>query len=51
MGIENDESRRPSYNLLVADFHTYFVGERQALSHDNTVRQPVSAAIPGLLLK
>src|SRR5581483_2503473 len=24
-----------TYNLIVADFHTYFVGERKILSHDN----------------
>ena len=47
--VANDSSRQPSYNLLVADFHTYFAGEQKVLSHDNTVRQPVSATVPGLL--
>ncbi len=37
-----------TFNLIVADFHTYFVGERKLLSHDNTVRRPTAAAVPGL---
>ena len=37
-----------SHNLVVADFHTYFVGERGILVHDNTPRQPTSALLPGL---
>jgi hypothetical protein len=49
--VANDQSPQPSYNLLVADFHTYFAGEQRILSHDNTVRQPVSASVPGLLEK
>jgi hypothetical protein len=37
-----------TYNLVVADFHTYFVGYRKVLSHDNTIRQPTRAVVPGL---
>jgi hypothetical protein len=37
-----------SHNLIVADFHTYFVGDRGILVHDNTPRQPTSALLPGL---
>jgi hypothetical protein len=37
-----------SYNLIVADFDTYFVGEQGILVHDNTARQPTSARLPGL---
>jgi hypothetical protein len=37
-----------TYNLIVADFNTYFVGYRKVLSHDNTVRQPTRALVPGL---
>ena len=37
-----------TYNLIVADFHTYFVGPTRLLSHDNTVRQPAAAGVPGL---
>jgi hypothetical protein len=34
---------------VVADFHTYFVGEAKILSHDNTIRQPTNAVVPGLV--
>jgi len=37
-----------TYNLIVADFHTYFVGEGKILSHDNTIREPTVALVPGL---
>ncbi|WP_254507584.1 polymorphic toxin-type HINT domain-containing protein [Anatilimnocola floriformis] len=39
----------PTYNLIVADFNTYFVGHQRLLSHDNTMRQPTKAIVPGLL--
>lgn len=38
---------QPTYNLIVADFHTYFVGAAKILSHDNTMAQPTDAVIPG----
>ena len=38
-----------AYNLEVADFHTYFVGRRQMLSHDCTARRPTDAVVPGLV--
>ena len=41
-------SHRETYNLVVADYHTYFVGESRILSHDNTRRRPTSALLPGL---
>jgi hypothetical protein len=37
-----------TYNLIVADFHTYFAGRAMILTHDNTIRQPARAAVPGL---
>jgi len=37
-----------TYNLVVADFNTYFVGQQKVLSHDNTVRRPTSVVVPGL---
>ena len=37
------------YNLVVADFHTYFVGHSKILSHDNTVRDATDAVVPGLV--
>lgn len=38
-----------AYNLIVADFHTYFVGNGRILSHDNTPRAPTNALVPGLM--
>jgi hypothetical protein len=47
--VEADPSKAGySYNLIVADFNSYFVGEQGILVHDNTPRQPTSALVPGL---
>jgi hypothetical protein len=35
------------YNLVVDEFHTFFVGRRQVLVHDFTCPQPVLAGLPG----
>jgi hypothetical protein len=37
-----------AYNLVVADFNTYFVGESGLLVHDNTPRRPTRATLPGM---
>jgi len=37
-----------TYNLIVADYHTYFVGSSKVLTHDNTIPQPTRALVPGL---
>jgi hypothetical protein len=37
-----------AYNLVVADFNTYFVGEGGVLSHDVTPRAPTQAIVPGI---
>jgi len=37
----------PTYNLVVADFHTYFIGDSRVLVHDNSVRKPTNAKVPG----
>jgi hypothetical protein len=42
---------RETYNLVVADFNTYFVGASGVLAHDNTPRRPTQAKVPGVLLK
>lgn len=39
---------QPTYNLVVANFHTYFVGPDMLLSHDVTFAQPVNNTVPGL---
>jgi hypothetical protein len=36
------------HNLVVADFHTYFVTEAKILTHDNTINEPTTALVPGL---
>ena len=36
------------HNLIVADFHTYFVTDAKLLTHDNTIRHPTTAPVPGL---
>ena len=38
----------PTYNLIVADFHTFFVGRARVLSHDNTPVAPTDTVVPGL---
>jgi hypothetical protein len=38
-----------AYNLVVADFNTYFVGPENVLVHDNLYRQPTLAKVPGLV--
>lgn len=41
-------TQEETYNLVVADFHTYFIGEERVFSHDNTLRNLTNAAVPGL---
>lgn len=38
----------PTYNLVVADFHTYFVGKSGILSHDVLPPKPTNKLVPGL---
>jgi hypothetical protein len=46
-GVESGEEAE-AFNLVVADFDTYFVGESGVLVHDNTPRQPTKATVPGV---
>lgn len=48
VGSVGPAAAEKTYNLVVADFHTYFVGRARVLSHDNTVRRPVHVLVPGL---
>ncbi|NLX95013.1 MAG: hypothetical protein GXY83_02435 [Rhodopirellula sp.] len=41
-------TEQPTYNLIVADFHTYFAGEARILTHDITIRRPTNCIVPGL---
>ena len=37
------------FNLIVADFHSYFVADGRWLTHDNTPQAPTGTIVPGLL--
>lgn len=37
-----------AYNLIVDDFHTYFVGESRLLAYDNSCPGPVRVGVPGM---
>ena len=37
-----------AFNLVVADFDTYFVGQDGLLAHDSTLRRPTAALVPGM---
>jgi hypothetical protein len=37
-----------TFNLVVADFNTYFVGPEKILVHDVTERKPTRSIVPGL---
>lgn len=41
------EALTEAYNLVVEDFHTYFVGEAKLLVHDNTCPKPTASKTPG----
>ncbi len=45
--LESAESA-PTYNLVVADFHTYFVGKSAIFSHDVLPPKPTNKVVPGL---
>ncbi len=52
-GTVQIQSAEPSeeavcYNLVVADFHDYFVSDAKVLVHDNLLRGPTLATVPGL---
>jgi hypothetical protein len=50
LGVE-DAGEAECYNLVVADFGNYFVGEGKLLVHDNTIRDVTPALVPGLVVK
>ncbi len=37
-----------AYNLVVDEFHTYFVGKNHLLVHDNSFARPLLNSVPGL---
>ena len=40
-----------TYNLVVADFNTYFIGSSGILAHDNTPHRSTQALLPGIAKK
>jgi hypothetical protein len=46
--VVDEGQAEPTYNLIVADSHSYFVSQAMILSHDNTLRQPTLGPTPGL---
>jgi hypothetical protein len=42
------DGKAEAYNLVVAEFGTYFVGQHGFLVHDNTARRPTRAVLPGI---
>ena len=45
------DGEEEAYNLVVAEFNTYFVGESGVLVHENPPRRPTRATVPGLAAK
>ena len=46
--IDEEKEVAKAYNLIVDECHSYFVGEKLILSHDNSTREPVANPVPGL---
>ena len=46
--VEDKGRVEPVYNLVVSDFHTYFVGDAMVLSHDVLPPSLTNVKIPGL---
>lgn len=44
-----DIENQPANNLIVEDFHTFFVGKQKLLVHDGAPVEPASTVVPGLL--
>ena len=46
--VDEEKEAAKAYNLIVDECHSYFVGEKLILSHDNSTREPVANRVPGL---
>lgn len=47
LAVDLDSTPVKTYNLVVADFSTYFVGQQRLLSYDNTQVAPTLRSVPG----
>lgn len=45
--ILEDPLEQETFNLVVDELHTYFVGPERVLSYDNSELQPTLRAVPG----
>lgn len=48
VGPVTDAGPAKTYNLVVENTHTYFVGRQAVLTHDVTIPQPTNRIVPGL---
>jgi hypothetical protein len=46
--VTESAENQTAYNLIVADFSTYFVGESGVLVHDNSPVRPTASVVPGV---
>jgi hypothetical protein len=44
----DDDVTKEAYNLVVDDWHNYFVGEQRLLAHDNSPLEETTTVVPGL---
>ena len=51
VSIEDQGRKEKVYNLVVGDFHTYFVGKSMLLSHDVLPPEMTNVKIPGLAVQ
>lgn len=49
--VTPEDENEQTYNLIVADFHTYFVGPERVLSYDVTPLRPTAITVPGVAHK
>jgi hypothetical protein len=48
VSVSQPDENQTAYNLIVADFSTYFVGETGVLVHDNSPVRPTASVVPGI---
>jgi hypothetical protein len=48
VSLVTESASERTYNLIVADFNTFFVGPEKILSHDVTEHKPTRSIVPGL---
>ena len=46
--VSEEAAPAQTFNMVVADYDTYFVGPQKILAHDVTERKPTRSIVPGL---